>query len=532
MNNIENKNIKLIKNFFMIFLLSLILFFVIKKSDPQIDPNKFESTEFKIVFDESDLTSNHVKELKEKLNSNDNSQIETLLQKINIFNFQIEKKNKNILIEKIKVTNETPDKIKVKIKDKIKNILNGEELCFYFEKSQKKMDDKNQISQIQNFFTIKTGTNRNYFENKYKNNNNTNESKLKFGFIKGNILLNNLSPEQTKIYKENPKEEISNAEYNSLIKTKINKNNAINYFNLELKYNNNDIPSQNISQNIKIFINDKGDLPIQWPNKLEWNFFLGWGYIWNVLIIFISFFLNFFSNIFASPKEEGFIFGNLGLGIILTTILIRTLSWPIYTKASTFSRNMSLAQPEINKIQEKYALKKDKQSMQKMQMEIFKTYRKYNFSIFGIFISFLQMPILIAMFRTLNRFFVLGGIFKANHTKPFLGCIYLKPDGETDILIKIFLSFLVGISMFCFNKINLKRSSDLKRKNTNINPEQKKQEMTMKIVNYIMIIFMVFAAFKDLTLALYWITGNIYTIFQIKINNKIIKKHDLLNKKI
>lgn len=528
MNNIENKNIKLIKNFFMIFLLGLILFFIIKKSDPQIDPNKFETTELKIIFNKNNLlNSDYIEDLNNKLDLEDNSQTEILLQNINIFEFQIERKNKNILIEKIKVTKENLDKKKNEIKNKIKNILNGKELCFYFENPQE-MNDKKQIYQIQEFFTIKTGTSRGPFENKYTNNN---ESKLKFGFIKDNKLVN-LSPIQTKIHKEISNEEISNAEYNSLIRTKVNKNNAINYFNLELKYENNDIIIP-ISKYIKIFVNDKGDLPIQWPNKLEWNFFLGWGYIWNVLIIFISFFLNFFSNIFTSPQEEGFIFGNLGLGIILTTILIRTLSWPIYTKASTFSRNMSLAQPEINKIQEKYALKKDKESMQKMQMEIFKTYRKYNFSIFGIFISFLQMPILIAMFRTLNRFFVLGGIFKANYAKPFLGCIFLKPDGETtNIFVKIFLSFLVGLSMFYFNKINLKRSSDLKRKNININPEQKKQEMTMKIVNYIMIIFMVFAAFKDLTLALYWITGNIYTIFQIKINNKMIEKHNLLNKKI
>ncbi|WAN63652.1 YidC/Oxa1 family membrane protein insertase [Candidatus Phytoplasma rubi] len=530
MNNIQNKKMKLFQNFFIVLILSLILLFVIRSFGPkQINYKKLQDQNIKIIFNKNECESiKDYEEFKKNIESNNNLDFAFKDNRVSIFFFGFDKKSKNIILEKLEKkpseNSKEAQQIINKVKNKIKEELETKDVFYFTEK----LSPKEEKSQIQDFLTIKTGTNQKDFHDKYKKLNN---SKLKIGKIKDNKIKikENYSVKICDKYKKFITEEKS---YNEIIKTKINKdNNEINVFNLEYGSENGE------KKYLEIFVDDTGNLPIQWPNKIEWYFFLGWGYIWNVLVVFIGYFLYFFSFMFIG---EGWFFGNLGLGIVLTTLLIRTLSWPIYTKASTFSMNMSLAQPEINKIQEKYALKKDRESMQKMQMEIFKVYRKHNFSIFGIFISFLQMPILIAIFRTLNRFRNPGGIFPVIESKTlFLGCINLGQETNNNIwlnLSKIVLSLIVGISMYILNKINLQKPSYLKKNVQILNNEQKmkqkNQEMTMKIVNYVMIIFMVINAFNDSALSLYWITGNLYTILQITMNRKKMeKKYNILKNK-
>jgi YidC/Oxa1 family membrane protein insertase len=526
-NNIQNKKMKLFQNFFIVLILSLILLYVIRSfGSKQIDYKTLQDKDIKIIFNKSKFESiQNYKEFENKINSDDELDYVFKDKYISIFFFGVDKKN--IILEKLEQKPSDKSKEAQTIIEKVKNKIKEElktRYVFYFTEN---LSSKEEKSQIQNFLTIKTGTNLNYFREKYENLNN---SKLKIGKIED---IENNKIKITENYSVKIYEDYENSYYNDIIKTKINKDTKDKINSFDLEYSSKD----NKKQCVKIYVDDTGNLPIQWPNKIEWYFFLGWGYIWNVLVVFVGYFLYFLSFMFIG---EGWFFGNLGLGIVLTTLLIRTLSWPIYTKSSTFSMNMSLAQPEINKIQEKYALKKDKESMQKMQMEILKVYQKHNFSIFSIFISFLQMPILIAMFRTLNRFRNPGGIFPVIESKTlFLGCINLGQETNNNIWLnvaKIVLSLIVGISMYVLNKINLQKPSYLKKNVQILNNEQKmkqkNQEMTMKIVNYVMIIFMVINAFNDSALSLYWITGNLYTILQIKINRKKMeKKYNILKNK-
>lgn len=183
----------------------------------------------------------------------------------------------------------------------------------------------------------------------------------------------------------------------------------------------------------------------------------------------------------------------------MTTIFIRTLTWPIYTKTSTFSMNINLIQPEIEKVKQKYALNKDPASAQKMQLEILKVYRKNNFSFWGFLLSFLQLPLFIAINQTLTRFIIPGGIFKTDILieKKFLGFISLNPAKEKDPLVLFLLSFLVGITMFILNKISFKKPDYLKPSTHHLTSEQKmkakQSEKTMKIVSFVMIGMMVFS---------------------------------------
>ncbi|CAM12009.1 Preprotein translocase subunit YidC [Candidatus Phytoplasma australiense] len=264
-------------------------------------------------------------------------------------------------------------------------------------------------------------------------------------------------------------------------------------------------------------------LPIQFPQYLEWSAF---GYLWNVLIVSVGSFLYFFSYPFAS----------LGLGIILTTILFRTLTWPIYTKTTTFTMNMNLIQPEIEKVKQKYALQSDPASAQKMQLEILKVYRKNNFSFWGFLVSFLQLPLFISINQTLGRFIVPGGIFETDKLieKPFLG--FIKFNQPNHWFVVSLLSFLVGLTMFFLNKVSFKKPDYLKKPTHHLTLEQKEKakqsEKTMKIMSWFMILMMVLFSCSNPILSLYWIVGNTYTIFQTLITRKNMeKKYFLLKNK-
>ena len=68
--------------------------------------------------------------------------------------------------------------------------------------------------------------------------------------------------------------------------------------------------------------------------------------------------------------------GNVGLSIIIFTIIIYLLMLPLTIKQQKFSKLSAIMQPEIQKIQKKYQGKKDQDSMMKMQEETQLVYEK------------------------------------------------------------------------------------------------------------------------------------------------------------
>ena len=91
---------------------------------------------------------------------------------------------------------------------------------------------------------------------------------------------------------------------------------------------------------------------------------------------------------------------NIGLAIIILTILIYMALLPLTIKQQKFSKLQRKMQPELNRIQKKYEGKKDNVSMMRQQEEIKAVYSKYGVSTMGSCVQLLiQMPILLAMYR-------------------------------------------------------------------------------------------------------------------------------------
>lgn len=227
--------------------------------------------------------------------------------------------------------------------------------------------------------------------------------------------------------------------------------------------------------------------------------------------------------------------GQFAFGILFTTIIVRTIAWPIYAKTNDMSLKMNIAQPEIQKLQAKYANRKDPQSQQRMQQEMMAIYKKYNISFLGCLMPLVQMPLFLAMYQVVRRISVAGGKFSLTDTS-FLGIDDCLEKGvwavgggvqsqawtSASFWIGLILSLLVGATMLLLNIISQKQPSYVKKKP--VNPQANQTANMMKIMNYVMIGMMVFASLSNNALAFYWVIGNCYSIGQTVLSKKLNEK--------
>ena len=95
---------------------------------------------------------------------------------------------------------------------------------------------------------------------------------------------------------------------------------------------------------------------------------------------------------------------NIGLAIILFTIVVKLLMLPLTVKQQKYTKLTNVMNPEIQAVQKKYKGKKDQESVMKMNEEQKKVYEKYGTSPTGGCLQiFIQMPILFALYRIIQN---------------------------------------------------------------------------------------------------------------------------------
>lgn len=149
---------------------------------------------------------------------------------------------------------------------------------------------------------------------------------------------------------------------------------------------------------------------------------------------------------------------NYGIAIIILTILLRILTFPLYYKSIVSMKKMQKVQPELKKLKEKF--KDDPQRMQKETMELFK--RAGANPLGGCFPMLLQMPIFFAFYQVLYNAVELVNA-------PFMGWVQ-------DLSIKdplYILPVLMAIAMFGQQKLTPTTSAD---------PTQQKIMMFMPLI--------------------------------------------------
>ncbi len=95
-------------------------------------------------------------------------------------------------------------------------------------------------------------------------------------------------------------------------------------------------------------------------------------------------------------KTNGF---GWALSIVLLTMAVRTVVFPLFVKQIRSQRQLQLMQPRMKEIRDKY-----KNDRQKMNEEMMKLQKEHGNPLLGCLPVFAQIPLFIALFRTLNAF--------------------------------------------------------------------------------------------------------------------------------
>ena len=145
---------------------------------------------------------------------------------------------------------------------------------------------------------------------------------------------------------------------------------------------------------------------------------------------------------------------NIGLCIVLFTIIVYTLMIPLNTKQQKSSRLMSKINPEIQAIQAKYKGKKDTESMTKMQTETQAVYNKYGVSPFGGCLPLLiSMPIMFALYGVIHK--ITDYVPSLKGTTGFLGLDVSQTPTDYAKVTK--LAYLIPVLAVVFQFINTKK---------------------------------------------------------------------------
>ena len=93
---------------------------------------------------------------------------------------------------------------------------------------------------------------------------------------------------------------------------------------------------------------------------------------------------------------------NIGICIILFTLIVKAVMFPLTVKQQKFSKMNAVMQPELQAIQKKYKGKSDQESMMKMNVETKAVYEKYGVSMTGGCLQLvIQLPILLALYQVI-----------------------------------------------------------------------------------------------------------------------------------
>ena len=202
---------------------------------------------------------------------------------------------------------------------------------------------------------------------------------------------------------------------------------------------------------------------------------------------------------------------NYGLSVIIVSLAIRLIAFPITKKTATQSEMMKKAQPELTRIQKKYENKQDQESLIKQNQEMMAIYKKYNINpMSGCLFAFLQLPIFIAFFEAVQRTPV---IFEDKFLGLQLGTTPSVGISSSTFYAYLILMILIAITTFVSFKINGATNSD--------DPNMKMMPIMMSIM------IVVTALFMPTGLGIYWVTSNIFTIIQ----NILVKRSKVVNGK-
>jgi len=241
-----------------------------------------------------------------------------------------------------------------------------------------------------------------------------------------------------------------------------------------------------------------------------------------------------FTKIFYEPIYNALVFlvdiipgGDIGLAIILLTLIIKFILLPLHRKAIVSQIKLKQIEPKINEIKEKYT---DKQEQAAKTFELYKQ-EKIN-PLSGCLPILIQLPIIFALYKVFLNGFDFSSL---EHLYSFVKApesVNINFLGLFDLGARnLFLAVLAGITQFFQIDLAVKRNPAVKNDGS---MQANISGMMSKQMRFIMPVFVGFISYQiSGAIALYWSVNNIFTTVQeIVINKKMAKKKETIEAEI
>jgi YidC/Oxa1 family membrane protein insertase len=230
---------------------------------------------------------------------------------------------------------------------------------------------------------------------------------------------------------------------------------------------------------------------------------------------------NFFHVILYQPLLNALIFfyntvafGDLGISIILLTVLIRLILFPIFQKSVRSQTILQRIQPKIKKIQEDH--KHDKEKQAKELLSLYQEHKVNPFS--GFLFLLIQLPILIILYQLFLKGLTtasFGDLYNfiatpKNFQTFFVGLINLQNKS-------ILLVVLAAIAQFFQGRLALPKIDKTKE----LSPAER---ITRQMVFTAPLITLFIFFNLPAAVSLYWLTSSMFSIGQQVIINKQINE--------
>lgn len=224
----------------------------------------------------------------------------------------------------------------------------------------------------------------------------------------------------------------------------------------------------------------------------------------------------FFNTVFYQPLYNGFIFlfdvfpwADAGILVILFTIIIKLVLFPLSYKSAKTQLQMKNIEPELKKIRDSV---KDKQEQALKIMELYKSKGVNPFS--GLVLIIIQLPIIFALYYI----FLKSGLPEINNALlyPFIGVpegVSMEFLGLINIASKsALLALLAAVSSFFQLKFSIPPMQPKDGPSTFKDDLARTMNLQMKYVFPIVVFFISYNISG--VVALYWFTSNMFTIAQ------------------
>ncbi len=198
------------------------------------------------------------------------------------------------------------------------------------------------------------------------------------------------------------------------------------------------------------------------------------------------------------------IFGSYGWSIIVLTIIVKAIFWPITQRATASMKKMQKLQPLVAEIRKKY-----KDNPQEMNAKVMALYKEHKVNpLGGCFPILLQLPVFLALYSTLE------GAVQLRHTSFLWIHDLCLPDTVGHIFGLPIHPLIIAMTLLMFFQQKLTPAA--------ADPTQQKMMMIMPLV----LLFFLYNLPAGLTL--YWTVSQAISILQLVVNQKMSKDDDKL----